>query len=108
MDIKILNKYLVVINADNSVAVNDFITRARCETLQRVQVYNTINDVKTDFLPELPAKGEQVEKDKLYKYKGKVVHCTQTHTMDTFNNNMFIKQESIIEPVEGGIIKKSK
>jgi len=97
-DVRIQNKYLVVINDDNSLAVNDYIIKARCETLQRVNVYDTIADVKTDCLPELPAKGEQVEKDKLYKYKGKVVHCIKSHTMDTFDDKNFIKQAVMIEP----------
>ena len=77
-EIIVTEKYVKVINSDNSIAVNNYFKSARIETNQTLTQGETLADITAVGLPVLPASG-WIEKDKLYNYNSVVVHCIQGH-----------------------------
>ena len=70
-------------------------------SIKPVETGDNIKDISIKGLPVLPLPGEQVEKDKLYNYDGKAVHCIKAHcrTLDCPDDKpgLFITQTA--EPI---------
>ena len=77
-DIIVTEKYVKIINSDNSIAVNNYFKSARIETNQTLTQGETLTNITAVGLPDLPVSG-WIEKDKLYNYNSVVVHCIQGH-----------------------------
>jgi hypothetical protein len=95
MDIRVNDEYVKVTNKDGSLALARFFKSARIETGGTVE-RGKLSDITVKGLPEIPAKGEMVEKDQLYNVNGKSLHCIK----DALVTDNIIEDKTILRNVE--------
>lgn len=72
-DIRIKEKFCIVTeNESGKLIIGEFLS-GRIETLQKINVYNKIDQVPVENLPELPKNASSIVKNKLYKSNNKAV-----------------------------------
>ena len=101
MDIRVNNEYVKVTNKDGSLALARYFKSARVETGGTVEHSIKLSDIPVNKLPEIPAKGEVIEKDQLYNVSGKVMHCiNNTIVIDNIiEDKTILKDAEVIDDI---------
>ena len=87
MDIRVTNKYCMVIPDEGEVIIDEFYESARIETPHTIEVFDTdekrvtfIASMGASKFPVIPGVGEWCDEYKVYQYGDDKAKCLQGHT----------------------------